>query len=164
MTDNVTSLEALKIIVTVWQIIIGAAVVIVAVILTGYMNQRNLRADRKATEKAKNVSAIRGICAEVKSMIGFVDSPQTQPMLPLPDDMWRTYKSNIYVLSEEEQVKVVQLYAEVQRANAIVNEDLHKLTFRAGYMDDLYKAQCAVVKEKATVVETALQAWLSKNS
>lgn len=164
MTDNVTSLEALGLIVNVWDIIIGAAVILTAVILTGYMNHRNLRSDRRATEKAKNVSAISGIYAEVQSIIGFVDPPQTQPMLPLPDDMWRTYKGSIYVLSAEEQRKVAQLYAEVQRANAILEEDLRKLAFRAGYLDERYKQQCVVVKEKATELNALLEEWLNKNS
>lgn len=163
MTGNVTPIEASSFVINIWSVAVYFLTTLIAVFLTAYFSQRALMRDRKLTDRAKLINAIRGLYVEAKSILSFVDPPQVQPMLPLPDDMWRTYKGNTYALSAEAQTKAAQLYTEVQRLNAIAIEDLHKLTHRAGYLDTRYKEQCAVVQGKATELILLLEEWLNQN-
>jgi hypothetical protein len=162
MTDNVTYIEALKIIVSVWQILIGAAVALVAVILAGYTSRQTLIKDRKLTEEAKLTGAIRGLNAEVGAIIEFASRPWNSRMLTMPDDMWRNHMSELYDLPEDTQTKLVEFYLEVAQLNSIVNTDLRKVPRGGGYLDNAYKDQCVVVVTKGKELKPLLDDYLSK--
>lgn len=161
MSDNVTPLETLKLIVSVWQIVINTVVVIVAVILTSYFTQKAMRKERKEVELAKKVSAIRSLVDEVESIITLASKPWNSRMLSLPDDVWRSNRNEFYDMTPDTHSKLIAFYLEVNQLNAIVNYDIHKVGYGRGYLDQAYQDQCIAVKNIGNELKPLLASHLS---
>jgi hypothetical protein len=144
-----------------WQQLIVSIVAIAFGAVLGYwFNRRGVISERSATEQKQLRDAISSIFEEVRANGEIANRPWTGKQLPFLTDMWNTYKGQISKLQEDVRRPLHEFYIDVIRANSIVNLDLHKLPYNAGYLDDDYRKMCSQIANQVASVAGLLNDWL----
>lgn len=136
----------------------------VIVALTGYfLNLNATKQERKERAKEQSRSAVHNILSELNVNLEITRTPFQGRLIPFVTSMFDTYKGELVRLPDELQRSIYQAYVEASMGNAIVEVDLHKVSYGRGYMDTAYRAKCKEITEKVENAINLLNGWLKDN-
>ena len=145
-----------------WQYLIYGLAVAFFGAMVGYcFTMRGASQERKTRERDQLRSATRSILVEVEADLKLARQPWQGRLVPFAMGMWDAHKGYILALPEDLQNDIHRVYIEVQRANALFQQNLN-LPHGSGYYDKDYREQCTKIANEAEKASKLLRDWLKQ--
>jgi hypothetical protein len=148
-----------------WQyLVVSVVTVSLGAFLGFWFNRLGIRNERAAIEDRQLRGAISAILAEVEVNEKIAKEPWTGKQLPFLIEMWNLYKPQVASLPGEARQELEELYIDIIRANTVVAQDLHKVGYGAGFLDNQYRDICSTIGDRSPQVADLLQGFLNKRT
>lgn len=133
-----------------WQyLVISVVSASLGAFLAYFFNRLGTKNERVAIENKQFQTAIAAIIGEIQANESIAKKPWTGKLLPFLVDNWTVYKRQLPNLPEQTIQQIDEFYLDVILANTMVNQDLYKLKWGSGYLDNQYRDMCKQIREKS---------------
>ncbi len=113
---------------------------------------------REIEAKEKKDAIVNNLLGEISENIDLADQNQiAHAKIKFITDAWDSARGNLYYLSEPTQAQIQKAYINAHNYNALVEYDLAKVPYGAGYFDDEMKKRALATKGELVVCKTELE-------